>query len=141
MPPEFILDDPKTGSRVTFTWEHPEGFSSPLVRVRVEFADAFNVSARMVPPGRTFLRFVDNLRSLDIEGTFEERTFRDINQQLEMTSRPASPSERIIVCHVSLASDWDNQCWQVTVRLEIEVSRLPALVEQWHDFLAYKTIA
>jgi hypothetical protein len=132
----ITIDDPRTGSRATFVWEHPEGFKAPLVRVRLEYADEFSVSARILPPGRTLLRFLENLNSLGLEGTFEERTFRDAEQQLEICCRPGSREVRIIVCHVSLASDWDDQRWRVTLRLEIEVSRLPTVVAQFRDFLA-----
>jgi hypothetical protein len=132
----FVIDDPKTGSRVSFAWERPKGFNSPLVRVGLDHAAEFSVSARILPLGRTFLRFLENLASLGPEGTFEERTFRDAQQQLEVCCRPGSREVRIIVCHLSLADDWEDQRWRVTVRLEIELSRLPSIVAQWRDFLA-----
>jgi hypothetical protein len=141
MPLPMAIDDPINKSRLGMTWEHPKGFKSPLVRVSLEHGDEFNVSARMLPLGKAgnlFLQFLENLTSL---GPLEERTFSDGEKQFEISCRSGSREVKIIVCLVSLASDWDDHLWRITVRLEIEVSRLPTIIKQFREFLAQEASA
>jgi|SRR6516162_4910779 hypothetical protein len=59
------IRDARRPARVTFSWEHPKGFRSPLVRVGLDYGEELHVSARVLPgmgPGLT--RFVENLASL-----------------------------------------------------------------------------
>jgi hypothetical protein len=137
----MVIDDPINKSRLGMTWEQPKGFKSPLVRVNLEHGDEFNVSARMLPLGKAgnlLLQFLENLNSL---GPHEERTFSDGEKQFEISCRSGSREVKIIVCHVSLASDWDDHVWRITVRLEIEVSRLPTIIKQFQEFLAQEANA
>ena len=63
----MAIDDPINKSRLAFAWEHPKGFKSPLIRVRLEHQDEFSVSARMLPLGKggsLLLQFLENLNSL-----------------------------------------------------------------------------
>ena len=137
----IVIDDPINKSRLALAWEHPKGFKSPLVRVRLEYGDEFSVSARMLPLGKAgslLLQFLENLNSL---GPLEERTFYDgAQRQFEIYCRSGSREVKMIVCHVSLASDWDDHLWKITVRLEIEVSRLPSIIKEFREFLAQEAI-
>src|SRR5262249_36607704 len=90
MPSQMLIDDPINKSRLGLAWEHPKGFKTPLVRVRLEHEDEFNVSARMLPLGKAgshLLQFLENLTSL---GPLEERTFSDAEKQLEISCRSGS---------------------------------------------------
>jgi hypothetical protein len=133
-----VIQDVRRSSRVTFAWERPPGFKSPLIRVGLQYAEELNVSALILPGiRRPLLRFLENLTSLDAEGTFEERTVRGAEREFELYCRPGSRG--IIVCEVSLAADWEDQCWRVHVRLDLETSRLPGILAQFREFFEQET--
>jgi hypothetical protein len=128
-----VLQDVHRPARVTFAWERPAGFKSPLIRVGLQHAEELNVSALILPGvRRPLLRFLENLSSLDAEGAFEERTVRGAELEFELYCRPGSRG--VIVCEVSLAADWDDQRWRAQVRLDLEASRLPGILARFRDF-------
>jgi hypothetical protein len=128
-----LLEDARRRSRVTFAWERPAGFKAPLIRVGLQYAEELNVSALILPGvRRPLLRFLENLASLDAEGTFEERTVRGLEREFELYCRPGSRG--MIVCEVSLAADWEDQCWRVQIRLDLEASRLPHILARFREF-------
>ena len=135
-----VLQGVHRPSRVTFTWERPSGFKAPLICVGLQYADALNVSALILPGIRQpLLRFLENLASLDVEGSFEERTVRGVEREFELYCRPGSRG--MIVCEVSLAADWEDQCWRVQVRLDLEASGLPGILAQFREFFDLSTWA
>jgi hypothetical protein len=128
-----LLEDVRRPSRVTFAWERPSGFKAPLIRVGLQYAEEIEVSALILPGiRRPLLRFLENLASLAAEGTFEERTVRGVEREFELCCRPGSRG--IIVCEVSLAADWEDQCWRVQVRVDLEASRLPHILAHFREF-------
>jgi hypothetical protein len=133
-----LLEDVRRPSRVTMAWERPAGFKSPLIRVGLRYGQELNVSARILPGIRLpLLRFLENLTSLGAEGTFEERTVRGAEGEFELCCRPGSRG--MIACEVSLAADWDDQCWRVQLRLDLETSRLPGIVAEFRQSFAQET--
>jgi hypothetical protein len=136
------IQDNRRPARVTFCWEQPKGFASPLVRVRLHYGDELQVSARVLPGlGKSLIRFFENLASLEPEGTIEQRVFRSAETEFGITCYRASVCGSgtplwLIRCEFSLASDWDDQYWVVQLRLDLEFSQLPALVSQLRDFFA-----
>ena len=136
------IRDDRRPARVTFSWEQPKGFRSPLVRVGLHYGDELRVSARILPGlGKSLIRFLENLASLEAAGTWEQRVFRSSEAEFGITCYPASvcggeTAVRVIRCEFSLASDWGDQYWVVQLRLDLEFSQLPALVSQLRDFFA-----
>jgi hypothetical protein len=136
------IRDSRRPARVTFAWEQPEGFRSPLVRVGLHYGDELRVSARILPGlRRSLVRFLENLASLEAAGTFEQRVFRSAETEFGITCYPASvcgggAAVWVVRCEFSLASDWDEQYWVVQLRLDLEFSQLPALVSEFRDFFA-----
>jgi hypothetical protein len=136
------IRDARRPAWVTFSWEHPKGFRSPLVRVGLHYGEELQVSARMLPGlGRSLIRFLENLASLEGAGPSEQRVFRSAEAEFGITSYPASvcggeATLWVIRCEFSLAADWHDQYWVVQLRLDLEFSQLPALVSQFRDFFA-----
>jgi hypothetical protein len=127
---------------VTFSWEHPEGFGSPLVRVGLHYGDELGVSARILPGvQKSLIRFLENLASLEAEGAWERRVLQSSQGEFGITSYLArvcgeGGEIRVVRCEFSLASDWADQYWVVQLRLDIEFSRLAALTGQFRAFFA-----
>ena len=130
---------------VTFSWEHVKGFPSPLLRVGFLCGEELEVSARVLPGlKKSLIRFLENLASLEVEGTWEKRVFQSAETEFGITCYPArvcgGEGEIMVVrCEFSLASDWDDQYWVVQLRLDIKFSELQSLVSQFRDFFASET--
>jgi hypothetical protein len=136
------IRDSRRPARVTFSWEHLEGFRSPLVRVGLHYGDELGVSARILPGvQKSLIRFLENLASLEAEGTWERRVLRSNEGEFGITSYLARVSDggreiRVVRCEFSLASDWADQYWVVQLCLDIEFSRLASLAGQFRAFFA-----
>jgi hypothetical protein len=136
------IRDARRPARVTFTWEQPKGFRSPVVRVGLSYGDELQVSARILPDlGRSLIRFLENLASLEGAGPSEQRVFGSAEAEFGITCYPASvcgdeAALWLIRCEFSLAADWHDQYWVVQLRLDLEFSQLPAVVSQCRAFFA-----
>ena len=61
------IRDSRRPARVTFSWEHPEGFHSPLVRIGLHYGNELEVSARILPGlHRSLIGFLENLASAEV---------------------------------------------------------------------------
>jgi Family of unknown function (DUF6228) len=123
--------------RAVFTWwllENPR--ETPYVEVALEYRDVFRVTATLGTRNtiaEPLLRFLDDIGSLsnDWEGP---RTFLSEDEDLGITCFWCRRGE--IFLEFSLDADPIDPFWTVKLRLSVERTAWPAIIQQFRDFFA-----